>query len=359
MPNPDNGEIISDLELLKPRIKISPPSLNEAPAEKAVFVIGPTASGKTDLALALAREFDGEIISVDSRQVYRGMDIGTGKELAKFGEGASSVPSHLIDVAAPSEEFNLFRYLEMFRDAVRRTIQHGKLPVAVGGSPLYLKAVLENYSLPGAPADAQFRAELDKYSTEELIQHLKQKAPDLFAGTDLSQRKRIIRGLEIAYTRNLAEVDIDEDSNRNEIPIEPLLIAPFFSRSEIHRRIEQRLDVRLSQGMVEEVEKLHENGISWEKLASFGLEYRESVTLLRGETSFQDFRDQLATKIRRFCKSQDCWFRKFEREGWDIYWIPKGNRQAATELVSRFLNYQPLPQPEIRLENIRYGPKSQ
>ncbi len=324
---------------------------------KAVFILGPTASGKTRLGVDVARAFGGEIISADSRQVYKGMNIGTGKDLEEYGFGKDKVPCHLIDVAEPSEEFNLYRFLVLFRDIVDDLRRRGRLPVIVGGSPLYLKAVLENYRMPGGAADPELRKQWGGLSDEQLCRELRQKSPDLYVRTDKTQRRRVLRALEIACT-----VEADSKSTSPErlwTDLEPLLIAPYHSRQEMHRRIEKRLDERLRQGLLEEVERLHDDwGLSWEKLERFGLEYRLAAEHLQGKMDFAEFRQQLLARIRGFCKSQDGWYRKFERDGWDIHWIPGGQTEQAIELTRSFLNGRSMPKPEIRLCEILYGPRS-
>ncbi len=382
--------------------------MNEPPANgqmiKTVVVLGPTAAGKTRLGVTLARRFGGEILSVDSRQVYRGMDIGTGKDLHEYGEGDNRVPYHLVDLVDPRQDFNLFRYVEFFRNALDQVCRRGRLPIMVGGSPLYLKAVLENYELPGAAADPDFRRRLENCSDQTLINQLRRQAPELFARTDLTQRRRVVRALEIARTqyggrelRNVLFVGPESvrpmriEPGRDRFPtynrldshfsqfseygaagstqpptgaarggalLQPLLIAPWLDRKEVHRRIEARLDQRLQQGLLEEVRRLRESGVSWQRLEVFGLEYRCAGQLLQGRIGNQEFRQQLLARIRRFARGQDGWFRKFERDGWQIHWLPGGDPEAAVELVDLFLRNQPLPPPRFRLEDIRYGPRS-
>lgn len=319
---------------------------------KCVVVTGPTATGKTSLGVDLARHFNGEIVSADSRQVYRSLDIGTGKDLEEYSKDGESVPYHCIDVAEPQESYNLFRYQRDAARAIQKIVKKQHLPIIVGGTPLYINALLQNYALEGGPPDPQFRAAIQDWSLEALLNQLARTAPDVYQRTDKTQRKRVIRALEIAKSRSA-----QHRSPQQEIDVHPLLLAPFYPRPEIHARIRSRLDQRLNDGFLREVEGLNQNGISWERLEELGLEYRYAARHLRGELSWREFRDRLLAKIRQFCRSQEIWFRKMEREGRKIYWIPGGDRATAKHLVRSFLAGNNLPEPQIQLKDIKYGPK--
>ena len=315
---------------------------------RSLVVTGPTASGKTHLAVELARRFNGEIVSADSRQVYRGLDIGTGKDLEEYGSGSEAVPYHLIDIVEPNEEFHLFRYLDMARKALQDISQHGRLPVVAGGSVLYVKALLDGYDQDGGAPNPELRAELETQPLGTLIEMLRKEAsPALFQRTDTTQKRRVIRSIELArFGETIAPVPAIDDS---------LVIAPFFDRKVIHTRIEKRLDERLTAGMLEEVQRLHDEGMSWERMDWLGLEYRFAAKALTGELTVPQMRDILLAHIRQFCKRQDGWFRKLERDGHRIYWIREGNLEEATVLVAQWLAGNPLPEPTIRLNNIRYN----
>jgi len=321
---------------------------------KCVVVIGPTATGKTALAVALARGFSGEIISADSRQVYRGLTIGSGKDLAEYGVGDKRVAYHLIDVADPKDEYHLFRFVGDARQAIAQILSGGGLPIIAGGTALYINALLDNYTLEGGEPIPELRAELDQRTTSELIGMLGDEAPDVLSRTDLTQRSRIVRGIEIARSRS--EVKCGAETQK--MALLPLILAPFYPRSVVHQRIEARLDERLSSGMIEEVTALHRDGLSWERLDLFGLEYRYVAKYLQGMLPYEQMRATLLARIRRFCRAQDIWFRKMERAGKDIYWLPEGNPVEAAELVARFLAGEKLPAPRIRLNDVYYGPKS-
>jgi tRNA dimethylallyltransferase len=315
-------------------------------------VLGPTATGKTRLGVSLAREFNGEIVSADSRQVFRGMDIGTGKDLDEYGHGSDRVPFHLIDRVEPTEEYHLFQYLSDAREALRGIRDRNRLPVVVGGTTLYIKALLDGYVLEGGGPDPALRRTLEPLSDSDLLRRLEALAPDIHRRIDRTQRKRILRGLEIAMTR-------DESPARPGTTLEPLLLGPYYPRHETHARIEERLDARLQAGLVQEVQRLHDQqGVTWERMEFLGLEYRYVARFVTGELEYAEMRNQLLAKIRQFCKHQDIWFRRLERDGWTIHWIPEGDAERARALVARFLAGEPLPEPEIRLQSVYYGPKS-
>lgn len=302
------------------------------PATSPVLVItGPTATGKTHLAVEMARRFNGEIISADSRQLYRGLDIGTGKDLEEYTVDGVTIRSHLIDVAEPDCRFDLFRYLELARAALRDIAAAGKLPVVCGGTPLYVSALLNGYDMIGGQPDEALRNELESKDLIALIGILRQSAsPELIARTDLSQKRRVIRAIEIARHPECS------------VPSCPLLnaiiLAPHFTRAEVRERIAVRLEQRLRQGMMDEVRRLHdERGISWEQLDWFGLEYRYISRCLQGLCSYGEMYEQLLNHIRQFARRQDIWFRKLEREGHRIHWIEHGNAEEAAEAVRTFL----------------------
>lgn len=302
-------------------------SLNEL---RCLVVTGVTASGKTRLAVHLARKFQGEILSADSRQVYRGLDLGTGKDREEYGSVADAVPVHLLDIVDPGEDFHLFRFLAEARQALLDVASRNKLPIIAGGSPLYLQALLDGYDLSGGAPDPEMRLHLEQLSLPELIELLRKEAsPALFARTDLTQVRRVMRAIEIARTGDLCEPSAALQDY--------LILAPKYPRSVCHQRIEKRLDERLKQGLVEEVRQLHANGLSWEKLDWLGLEYRYVARFLKGELSWLDMRQSLLVQIRRFCKRQDIWFRKMEREGKVIHWLPEGDTLLAEQLTRNWL----------------------
>ena len=319
--------------------------------QTALVITGPTATGKTKLAVHLARRFGGEIISADSRQVYRHMDLGTGKDLDEYGDGADRVPCHLLDVVDPQEDFHLKKFIELALAAMDGIRSRNRLPVIAGGTPLYVNALIRGYDLPGGEPDPQLREELQSLSHERLMARLQAVAtPEFLKRVDITQDKRIIRAIEIALSPQAEPIHAEPLDN-------PLVIAPYYPRKTVRERIEIRLDERLKLGLVEEVRMLHQNGVSWEKLDWFGLEYRYVSRYLKNELTFDQMRTELLAKIRHFCKSQDIWFRKMEREGIAIHWIPEGDTATAESLVARWLAHEPLPKPSIRLADITYSTK--
>ena len=273
---------------------------------KIVAVTGPTATGKTALAVALARRFGAEIVSVDSRQVYRRMDIGTGKDLAEYGD----VRYHLIDVADPATEvYDLSRFCRDASRAVLDIAARGKNIILCGGTALYLAALLDDYELPGG-----------KLAPREAGKIRERQNP----GGDPS--------FKLPFKADY------------------LVLGVLFPRAVVRERIAARLDARLKAGMIEEIRDLTEKyGVAPEKLEFFGLEYREVSRYLRGKCSREEMRDTLLDRIRQFAKRQDIFFRKLEREGNPIYWIPEGNFIQAEFLVRKFLAGEALPPITYRL----------
>ncbi len=314
--------------------------------DKGIIITGPTASGKTALVVKLARQFNGEIISVDSRQVFRGMDIGTGKDLEEYGD----IPYHLIDVADPSEIYHLKRFLEEASAAFLDILQRGKLPIFCGGTALYLDAILRRYELQGVKPDFEERDELRKLPVEELAKRLDPAVFASLSGAERSNSERLLRRLE--------KSSVEEAQIPSFPTFEPLVLGVYYPRSEIHQRIEKRLDQRLDSGMIDEIRRLHEQGASWERLEFFGLEYRMVAQFLQEKLDRKTMRDTLLAKIRQFAKRQDIWFRKMEREGLDIYWVERGGINEAGALVRAFLASEALPPPALRLSDIYYGPRT-
>ena len=281
-------------------------------AFKLLTILGPTASGKTRLAVALARELGGEIISADSRQVFRGMDIGSGKDLHEYGD----VPYHLIDILESGEEFSVFRFLRLFRGAFEEISGRGRLPVLCGGTGLYLDAVLRGYTMREVPEDAELRAELAGRSTDELAALLRELKPGQHNTSDLLERGRTLRAIEIARHER-AHGGLQE-----ELPeLRPLIIGIRWEREELRRRITERLKLRLENGMIEEVQRLHDGGVPWERLDYYGLEYRHIGAYLQGKLNRNDMFQRLNSAIHDFAKRQENWFRKMEKNGVVIEWV--------------------------------------
>lgn len=324
--------------------------------EKIVMILGPTASGKTACAVRLADRINAEIVSADSRQVYRGMDIGSGKDLEEYRRpDGSRIPVHLLDVADPAgPTFTLADYLLAANRAIADIAARGRVPLVAGGSALYLHGLLKGYELRGGPPDKEKRLRLRSMDQTELQDTLRRLAPqDPVLLNEPDNRTRMIRRIEMLQAP-------EGPANEKEIPPEThrsfLILGTLRNRKDVHGSIERRLDERLNNGMLEEAVRLHEvQGVSWETMEFFGLEYRFMALHLQGKLSFQEMRDSLLCKIRQFAKRQDSWFRKIERDGFPIYWIEPGSFvETAEPLVRSFLNGLPLPEPSIRLSDIRY-----
>lgn len=297
-------------------------------AKNLVVILGPTASGKTEVAARLAWDLHGEIISADSRQVYRGMDIGTGKDLNQYIINAKKIPYHMIDIIDPQCEFNLFEFQKMFYKIFSQIRNKGNLPVLVGGTGLYLQAVLSGYKMPPAPPEPELRKDLDQKSIEELKEIFFAFKSHLHNKTDLEDKQRLIRAIEIERARNV------KNSEQEESPeIDAAIFGISWERSVLRQRITSRLEERLKHGMIEEVKRLHAAGLSWERLDSFGLEYRYISQYLQNLISFDEMKNKLNTAIHQFAKRQETWFRRMERKGIGIKWIQANEYDLLKESV--------------------------
>lgn len=292
----------------------------DSPARRMITILGPTASGKTDLATHLAARLNAEIISADSRQVYRGMDIGTGKDLADYMVDGHVVPYHLIDICEPGTKYNLFRYQQDFLDCYEDIRSRGALPILCGGTGLYIEAVLKGYSLSPVPQNPELRAGLEGKSLEELtylLADLKEKNHSVMHNkTDVDSCQRAIRAIEIE-TYNL----IKPTEERQCPPIDSLIIGVDIDREERRRKITKRLKERLKAGMIDEVDGLLKRGIPADDLIYYGLEYKFVTEYLIGKLSYDEMFRQLEIAIHQFAKRQMTWFRGMERRGFTIHWI--------------------------------------
>ncbi len=280
-----------------------------------ITILGPTATGKTKLAAALAAMIGGEIISADSRQVYRGMDIGTGKDLGDYVYNGITVPYHLIDIVDPGYEYNIFEYQKDFSRAFREIVTREKIPILAGGSGMYLEAVINGYELTKVPEDAFLRKQLERLTDDELREKLKSYST-LHNTTDLIERNRIIRAIEIKEYEKLnpgKKVDMPE--------IDSMVFGISYERQEIRQRITDRLVQRLENGMIEEVESLLGAGLKPEQLTFYGLEYKWLTQYVTGQINYNEMFAGLNTAIHQFAKRQMTWFRKMEKKGTKIFWI--------------------------------------
>lgn len=288
--------------------------------QKMITILGPTASGKTSVAAALALRTGGEIISADSRQVYRRMDIGTGKDLADYTIGDVHIPYHLIDIAEPGTKYNLFQYQQDFHAAYNDIRSRGKLPILCGGTGLYIEAVLGGYSLSPVPQNQKLRESLEGKSLDQLTQmlvQLKQKnGSNMHNRTDVDTAQRAIRAIEIE-TYNIEH----PTPERQMPPVDSLIIGINIDRELRREKITRRLKARLEEGMCDEIRSLIDGGVNPDDLIYYGLEYKFVTEYVVGKTSYEEMFRQLEIAIHQFAKRQMTWFRGMERRGYTIHWI--------------------------------------
>jgi len=300
-----------------------------------IVVCGPTVSGKTRLAVQIADLMNGEIISADSRQVYRGMDIGTGKDLHEYVKDGKSIPYHLIDIVDPSQIYTLYDYQRDFYKAFEDVTNRGRLPIVAGGTGLYIEAVLKGYRIAPVPEDVEFRKSLMAEPYEKLLQMLESENPQLLAKTDISTKKRIVRALEIS--RAGCDVYCDEDEGKGSAPDFPQIIPIIFylvwDRSILRKRIEKRLYERLENGMIDETARLLESGISIDRLDLFGMEYRHIARYLTKKVSYEEMVSELLQDIFHLAKRQDTWFRGMERRGMEVIKVHNADFEEVRKIL--------------------------
>jgi tRNA dimethylallyltransferase len=295
-----------------------------------ITILGPTASGKTPLATALAHKLGTEIISGDSRQVYRRMDLGTGKDLDDYNVGGEQVPYHLIDIVEPGYKYNVFEYQRDFLQAYQEITQKGKLPVLCGGTGMYIESVLKGYRLLPVPENPELRASLEGKSLEELTTIL-EGYKKLHNSTDVDTAKRAIRAIEIE------EYYKQQPPEYREFPsLKSLIIGVDIDRELRREKITRRLKQRLDEGMVDEVKGLLAEGIPAENLIYYGLEYKFLTQHVIGELTFDEMFHQLETAIHQFAKRQMTWFRGMERRGFHIHWLDA--TLSMEEKVNKIIN---------------------
>ena len=293
-------------------------------------ILGPTACGKTALAVAVADRLGGEIISADSRQVFRGMDIGTGKDLDEYHIDGRDIACHLIDIRDAGEEYNLYQFQNDFINAYNTIRRNGHRPIMCGGTGMYVESIVRAYRLPDAPVDAAYREGLQQYSDEELTERLASYIK-LHNHTDTETRDRLLRALEIQEFRQQ-----NPDAFTRLPDMRHLVVGVSFPREVVVERIGIRLRQRLENGMVDEVQHLLDAGVPRERLLKYGLEYKHITRLLTEDYSYDEMFENLYTDIRRFSKRQMTWFRRMERNGVTIHWIDGQNElNSKTEEVLR------------------------
>ncbi len=291
---------------------------------KIIVILGPTASGKTDLSIKLAKKFNGEIVSADSRQVYRGMDIGTGKITKKEMQG---IPHYLLNVASPKRKFTVAQYKKLALRAIKKIQNKNKIPFLVGGTGFYIQAVIDGIIIPQVKPDWKLRSELQKQETKILFEKLRKLDPQRAKTIDKENKRRLIRALEIVIKTGKPVPQLKKESSKFEV----LMLGIKRKPAELQKRIRKRLKKRLKQKMLAEVKKLKKSGLSWKRLEEFGLEYRYVAQYLQNKINYQDMVEKLQKEIEHYAKRQMTWFKKDKR----IHWI-KNSRQAEI-LVRKFL----------------------
>lgn len=296
-----------------------------------VVVLGPTAVGKTSIGVAIAHAFNGEIISADSRQTYRLLDIGSGKDLDEYIVDGKKIPYHMIDICDLSEEYNVFNYQKAVYPIFDDILNRNKLPVIVGGTGLYLDSIVRAYDLLDVPENKELREKLNKKTLEELKDILLELLPNYHQKSDFLEKDRLIKAIEIESAKR----EMGEELREKMYPrpaIKPLIIGSTLERPELWKNISIRLRERLDNGMLEEVQKIYDSGYSWERLEKLGLEYRFTSLYLQGKIKDkEDLYEQLFIAIRQFAKRQETWFRFMEKNGVKINWLKKKSKAQRIE----------------------------
>tara|TARA_Y100000310_G_scaffold337932_1_gene426243 strand:+ start:2014 stop:2895 length:882 start_codon:yes stop_codon:yes gene_type:complete len=289
--------------------------------KKLVVILGPTASGKTEFAIHLAKKFQGEIISADSRQVYKSLDIGTGKITKKEMQG---VPHHLLDVASPKRRFTVAHYQKKTRKAIQDIQKKDKLPFLVGGSPLYIYAVVDGWIIPEVPPNLKLRRKLEKLSVDKLLKRLQKLDPKRAKTIEQKNRRRLIRALEIILSTGKPVPQL----KKHPLPYSVLFIGTKKSSQQLQQNIKNRFLMMLKHGFLNEIKELRKQGLSWKRIESFGLEYREGTQHLQSKISRNEMVEQVAKATVDFARRQMTWFKKDQR----IHWIK--NQREAENLIS-------------------------
>jgi len=293
-------------------------------SKKIIAILGPTASGKSALAVKIAKKFGGEVISVDSRQVYKGMDIGTGKIKKEEMEG---IAHYLLDVASPKRKFTVAQFQKLAKKAIEKIFKKGKIPILCGGTGFYLWVLTQKVSIPKVRPDWKLRRKLEKKSAKELFEILKKLDPERAKTIEKDNKRRLIRAIEVA--KKLGKVP---PLKTEPLPYPILFLGIKKSKEELKKLIKRRLLKRLKEGMVEEVKKLRKSGISWKKLEEFGLEYEWVAKYLQGKIGYKEMVESLQKDIEKFAKKQMTYFKKYFPQ---TIWIK--NHKEAEKKVKEFL----------------------
>lgn len=295
--------------------------------EKLVVILGPTASGKSALGIALAKKFNGEIISADSRQVYRGLNLASGKIIKKEMAG---IRHHCLDIASPKNYYTVVQFKKDAQKVLKTLEKKGKVPFLVGGTAFYIKALTENQSIPEVPANWKLRRALEKKSADTLFAMLKKLDPRRAHTIEVKNKRRLIRAIEIISKTGKPVPSLKISNNKSQIT-NTLFIGIKIDKKTLEKKIGKRLDLRLRAGMIQEIKKLHANGVSWKRLDELGLEPRWIARFLQGDITKKEMRAGLLRDILRFVKHQYTWWKKEKR----IHWIR--SQKKAEKLIQKFL----------------------
>lgn len=300
-----------------------------------IVILGPTACGKTKLATTLATVLDGEIISADSRQVYRGMDIGTGKDLSDYQTDGKNISYHLIDIVDPGYEFSLFDFQEHFYQSYKDVVQREKMPILCGGTGLYIESILKSYSLLKVPENEILRSELESKELMDLVELLKTYRT-VHNTTDIVDKRRLIRAIEIE------KYSLEHPEAKKELPkIKSIVFGINPGREVVRQRITHRLNQRLEEGMIEEVQQLYKNGVSHDTLEFYGLEYKFISQFLQEKINFEEMKLRLNIAIHQFAKRQMTFFRRMEKNEIEIHWIdPQISFEEQIQFILSFAKNQ-------------------
>ena len=303
--------------------------------KKSLIILGPTASGKTALAVNVANKYNGEIISADSRQIYKGLDIGTGKDLEEYMIADKIIPYHLIDILDPIIDYSVFDFKKDFYDCYNKIVENNALPILCGGTALYIDSILFDYNMPKSKPDKMLRRKLEIMDLAQLKNKLISINKDAYNENYHISQRRIIRAIEI-LTQNQSN-DIDMNKQGENKFKNSLVLGIKVERSTLLNRIKERLEVRLNKGMIDEVENLLNKGISHKRLHALGLEYRYISAYLAKSIDYKTMQSKLNTAINQFSKRQMTFFRRMEKRGININWISINDSKNIYKIVNRYL----------------------
>ena len=301
---------------------------------KLIIILGPTASGKTSFAVDIAYRFNGEIISADSRQIYKGMDIGTGKDLHEYKN--KKIKYHLIDILDPSEDYSVFKFKRDFNTAYKKIIQNNKTPILCGGTALYIDSILYDYKIPKSKPNIKLRTKLGELSFQELKEKLIQINKEQFNDEYHISKRRLIRSIEILNNRPSFDMNLQGENKYKNC----LVFGIKIERKKLLDRIQKRLKSRISDGMIDEVKNLIQLGLSHDRLNSLGLEYRFISKYLSKDLSYDDMLDKLNIAINQFSKRQMTFFRRIEKRGTVIHWIKNTKSDYIDDLINKYLKIE-------------------